>query len=442
MVMLSSPANPSVAQDEENNSSTAADKIWAVDIDGIIGPATADYLVSNLQQAVTENAHLLLVRLDTPGGLDKSMRQMIKAIISAEIPVVIYVAPSGARAASAGTYLLYASHIAAMAPATNLGAATPVQMGSPVPGLSGQQSDDGETNPAPLTTMEKKLVNDAVAYIQSLAELRGRNKEWAEAAVRQGMSLSADAALGKNVIDIVADNQQDLLNQLHQRTVTVNDQSLTLDTKNVSVNRIQPDWRNQFLAIITNPNVAYILMLLGIYGLIFELSNPGLGVSGLAGVVSLLLALYAFQVLPVSYVGVALILFGVSLMVFEAFSPTFGIAGVGGLIAFVIGSITLMDSSIPAFQIAWPVILAVTTVSAGLLTVVLGMLVRSTRQRVVSGMEALRGRDGVVESSINSKPLVRVAGELWQAQSESPLAPGDRVRILNTENLHLIVEKL
>lgn len=465
-------APPGQAQDAAPDS-----LIWSIEINGPIGPASADYLTRNIAAARDNEATLLLLKLDTPGGLDTAMRDMIQAILASPVPVVTYVSPSGARAASAGTYLLYASHIAAMTPASNLGAATPVQLGSPgLPSMpepatppDGSESDEGSSEDAegssentegssrdaegspnepapaslqPQSAMERKLVNDAVAYIQSLAELRGRNAEWAEKAVREGASLSAQQALALGVIDLVADDQNHLLTQLDGRTLDMGDRQITLATGKARVLHQAPDWRNQLLAIITNPNVAYLLMLVGIYGLIFEFSNPGMGGPGILGAICLGLALYAFNALPISYVGVGLIVIGIAFMAVEALSPSFGVAGVGGVAAFVIGSVMLMDTQLPAYQIALPVVLAVAVASFLLMVFALGMVVRSTRHAVVSGTGTLVGQIAVVEQSDPDNVLVHVNGELWRVDGDTPLDLGDRVRITAVNNLSLRVEKI
>ncbi|MGQ9425811.1 NfeD family protein [Gilvimarinus sp. F26214L] len=414
---------------------------WLLLVQDVIGPASADYVRRGIERAEREGAGFVILQMDTPGGLDPSMRTIIQAILSSPIPIVTYVAPSGARAASAGTYILYASHVASMAPATNLGAATPVQIAAP--GMPDSAPDDnGQEQTQPGSAMERKIVNDAMAYIESLAELRGRNSEWAKRAVREGVSLSAQQALGMDVIEIVAADMDDLLRQLDGRQVAMDGGALTLKTENASIVRAEPDWRSRFLAVITNPNVAYILMLVGIYGLIFEFSNPGIGGPGIIGAICLLLALYAFQVLPVSYVGLGLIVVGLGLMAAEAFVPSFGALGVGGAAAFVIGSIILMDTELPAYRIALPVILALALASVGMLVFVLGMLFKSRQHAVVSGAESLIGAVGTVEQVGARGPLVRVQGELWHVRSDLPLRPGDRVKVRALRDLVLTVDKL
>jgi membrane-bound serine protease (ClpP class) len=415
--------------------------VWITDIKGAIGPASADHISRGIESAEQASADLLIIRIDTPGGLDSATRDINKAILASNVPVVGYVAPSGARAASAGTYILYACHIAAMAPATNLGAATPVQIGTP--SLPGADKPDPENNqdPEPESAMERKIINDAVAYIQGLAELRGRNSEWAAKAVIEGVSLPADQALEAGVIDLVAETQEVLLSKLDGRRVVVDDRELTLDLAETDIFYYQPDWRTRFLSVITDPNVAYILMLVGIYGLIFEAYNPGTGVPGVVGAVCLLMALYAFQVLPISYAGVGLIALGIGLMVAEAFAPSFGILGLGGIVAFVIGSIMLMDTEAPGYQLAWPMVLGVTVFSAALLLFALGMIVKARRQAVVTGLGHLVGCQAEVELH-GEHPFIRLEGELWQVSCNQPLGQGDRVQVSDAPGVVLAVVKL
>ncbi len=423
----------------------AAKSVWLIDVKGGIGPATADHMVRGLEQAQQEDAAFVVLLIDTPGGLDSAMRQMIKAVLAAKIPVIGYVSPSGARAASAGTYLLYATHIAAMAPATNLGAATPVQIGAPELPSVPQQKDSGaageQSKSVGSTAMERKIINDAVAYIQGLANLRERNSEWATSAVREGVSVPAVEALSLGVVDIVAADTTSLLRKLDGRIIKLGEAELTLSTSDVDIYHHPIDWRSDFLSVITDPNVAYLLILIGVYGLIFEASNPGFGIPGIIGAVCICVALYAFQVLPVSYAGLALMLLGIILMTTEAFAPSFGVFGLGGIAAFAIGSIILMDTELPAYQIAMPLIVAFTAFSAVLLVFTLGLLVRARKQSVVTGIAHLVGSTAEVELLHGEETLVRLDGELWQVRCEQPLSVHDHVTVTAAEGIALVVTK-
>jgi membrane-bound serine protease (ClpP class) len=378
------------------------------------------------------------------------MRDIIKAITTSPVPVVSYVSPTGARAASAGTYILYASHIAAMAPGTNLGAATPVSIGG-MPGIGGgdqgdkkdkQSGDPAKKDQVPgnADAMRHKVVNDAVAYIRGLAELHGRNADWAEQAVRQSSSLPAKEALKKNVIDIVATDMTDLLKQINGRKVEVQGITKVLHTTGLTVQPLEPDWRSELLSVLTDPNVAYILMLIGIYGLIFEFANPGTIVPGTVGAIALLLALYAFQLLPINYAGVGLILLGVGLMVAEAYQPSFGILGIGGAVSFVIGSIFLMQADVPGFGIALSVIATFTATSVVVFVFIVGMAIKARRRPVVSGLEQLVGSEAVVVNDFEQKGSVKIHSETWQAISAAPVKKDQRVRVTSMDGLTLHVE--
>jgi membrane-bound serine protease (ClpP class) len=417
-------------------------------VSGAIGPATSDYFVRKLREAQAGGTDLVVVTIDTPGGLDTAMRDMIQAILASEVPVIAYVSPSGARAASAGTYLVYASHLAAMAPATNLGAATPVQIGGPAPAArpSGKPSDgdvdakDGEAAPAPGSAMERKALNDSIAYIRGLAELRGRNVEWAEAAVRDGASLPADEALAAGVIDLVAADIPELLRLLDGRKVKLRAQEVELRTAGLVLHEIEPDWRTDLLSLITNPNVAYLLMLIGIYGLLLEGYNPGAVVPGVVGAICLLLALFAFQVLSVNYTGLALIALGVLLIVAESFVPSFGALGLGGIVAFVFGSVMLLDKDVPGFSIAWQMIAAMALAGSLVLLAIVSFAVRARRRPVVSGAEGLLLEVAEATEDFEQQGLVRVQGELWQAVSREPVRAGQRLRIRKVDGLTVEVE--
>jgi len=436
-----------------------------LEINGPIGPATSRYVVRGLDAAVKDGSQLVILELDTPGGLDSSMRDIIRAILASPIPVVSYVFPSGARAASAGTYILYASHIAAMAPATEMGAATPVPIAGgsepepsplPVPSPSptprqgtpaaGSNSASASSTSAsasePAGAMERKVVNDAVAYIRGLAELRGRNADWAEQAVRGAASLPASAALQQHVVDLIAADMPALLAQLDGREVRVREHTVKLATRNLGVVTAKPDWRTQLLAVITNPTVAYGLLLIGIYGLLLEGYNPGAVLPGVVGTIALLLALFAFQILSVNYAGLALVVLGVGMIVAEFFFPAYGSLGLGGLIAFVVGSLILFDSDVPGMNIGLPLIAALAT-GGGLLILGLAYLAtRSLSRPVVTGVQGMLGDKAEVTEFVTGSGRVRYRGELWNARSQAALHAGDAARIVKVDGLTLWVEPL
>ncbi|HEX6549525.1 MAG TPA: nodulation protein NfeD [Gammaproteobacteria bacterium] len=402
-------------------------------VDGPIGPATADYVAQGLRAAADRKAELVLLQMDTPGGLSSAMRNIIKSILASPVPVATYVAPSGSRAASAGTYILYASHIAAMAPATELGAATPVQL----------VGDKSPTPAVPKTAEDRKVLNDAIAYIRGLAAQRGRNADWAEQAVRDAASLTAEQALKQHVIDFVASDTSDLLTKLDGWRVTTVSGAVTLHTAGAAISDYAPGFRVKFLAVLTDPTVAYILLLIGIYGLVFEGYNPGGVLPGVAGGIALLLALYAFNILPVNFAGLALIVLGIILFITETFVPAYGTLSIGGLFAFVIGSIILMDTGIPGFSISRGVIGGVSA-AAGLIVVgTLSLAMRAHRKPVVSGGEEMIGSIGSAVSDFASdgNGIVRVHSENWNAWSRTPLRAGTSIRVLSRDGLKLTVEK-
>ena len=425
---------------------TAAERgqVRLLDVSDAIGPAVADYVVRGIDAAEAAGEPLVILRLDTPGGLDASMRVIVQRILAAEIPVVTWVAPSGARAASAGTFIMYASHVAAMAPATNLGAATPVAIGAtgPTKSPADEGGDDADSKARPGTTMERKAVNDATAYIHGLAELRGRNVEWAELAVTEAASLSAEEAVQQNVVDLVVADLDGLMGALDGRVVRIKADEVTLATAGLEVIEQAPDWRSELLSIITNPNVAYMLMLLGIYGIFFELANPGAIVPGVIGAIALVLALYAFHVLPVNYAGVALVLIGMAFMVAEVFMPSFGALGIGGLAAFVAGSIILLDTEVAAFSLSLPLVVALALTSLAFMMFVTGLALRQRRRPVVSGREQLIGGSGEALEAFTGEGRVHAHGETWSARSRVPLAAGQSVRITAIDGLVLEVEPL
>lgn len=415
---------------------TASQTVPVLTIKGAIGPAVSDYLVSEINKAnFNKNSPLLIITLDTPGGLSSSLRDINMAIMASAVPIACLVYPQGARAASAGTYILYACHIAAMSSATTLGAATPVSIGAPTGG------DKEQKEPSTPTAMEKKVLNDAIAYIRSLAQLRGRNEKWAELAVREAATLTAKEALDKNVINLIAQSPSDLLKKLNGFYVTIDNESQQLTLTDAQLTPIKADWRNNFIATITDPNIAYILMLIGIYGLLLEFYSPGIGIAGVTGGISLLIALYAFQLLPVSFAGAGLLILGLVLLIAESFAPSFGVLGFGGVIAFVLGSIFLIDTEQAHFQISIPLIAAVAFLSTLFLVFSLGFLWRTRNNKVVSGQEELIGAYALVEHDFNGLGYVIVNGERWAAESQEELIQGQSVQVNSIDGLTLRVSE-
>ena len=416
-------------------------------VNGAIGPATADFVVRGLARAEKENAQLVVLQIDTPGGLDTAMREIIKAILASPVPVAVYVGPSGARAASAGTYILYAAHIAAMAPGTNLGAATPIQIGmpspaSPSPSSGDKEKDKGKASDDHQDTLTKKQTHDAAAYIRSLAQLRGHNAEWGERAVREAVSLSAEEALAQKVIDLTARDVPELLTKLDGRKVTTVSGERVEATAGVVPERIEPDWKSRFLAVITDPSVALILMMLGVYGLFFEFSNPGFVLPGVVGAICLFLGLFALNMLPVNYAGLLLLLLGFGFLIAEVFFPSYGSLGVGGIIAFVIGAVMLIDTDVPGFGVPYWLIGALALVSAAFILLVGGLALKSHRRPIVTGSEELIGSVGVTLEDVQKEGWARVRSEQWRVQSEVPLKRGQNVRVTGRDGLVLTVAPL
>ena len=475
-----------VAADATAQSATGEGKAYVLTVDDAIGPATRDYIVRGIEQAEEEQAELVVLRLNTPGGLDASMRDIIRKFLASEVPVVTWVAPAGSRAASAGTYMLYASHVAAMAPSTNLGAATPVQIGggggsegggredepaTPIERVrdaleddSGEESsepasdekaasesDEAGTEPSETEPSEpetpagdassRKAINDAVAYIKGLAERHGRNAEWAERAVRQAVSLTASEALEQNVIDVVAGSLPELLNAIDGREVRMENGTQTLATDGLETVEIEPDWRTELLAIITNPTLAYILLMVGIYGLILEGYNPGALVPGVIGGICLLLALYSFQILPVNYAGLALMALGFALIAAELFAPSFGILGIGGIVAVTFGSVILFDSGVPGMEMNTGMIAGMGIGSALIFGAIIWLAARAIRKPRVGGFDAMAGTEGeAISDFTDGHGRVHLLGEDWHARAREPIARGERVCVTAMKEQGLVLD--
>jgi len=416
--------------------------VTVAEIRGAISPASAAYFLRALDEAKRTEAKLLVLRLDTPGGLDTAMRDMIQAILASPVPVATWVAPAGARAASAGTYLLYASHVAAMAPGTNLGAATPVAIG--IGGETGKPGADkpeaGKGGAQPGSAMERKSMHDAAAYIRSLAQLRGRNAEWAERAVREAESLSAEEAHRQQVIDFVAADLPDLLRQAEGRKVRLAAGETTLALAGTAVATVERNWKERLLAAIADPNIALILLMLGIYGLLFEFYTPGFGVAGIVGAICLLLALYALAMLPINAIGALLLVLGIALMVTEAFVPSFGAFGIGGVVAFVAGALMLIDGDVPGLEISLAFIVPLAATSALVLFGIGAFALRARHRPSVAGVEAMVGATAVALEDIENEGWVRASGERWRARSTAPLKRGAQARITAVAGLTLEVE--
>lgn len=405
--------------------SYAGNTIDVLKFEGIINPIIADYITEGIDKASERNSLALIIQMDTPGGLDKSMRIIIKKILGSQIPIIVYVAPGGSRAASAGTYITLAAHIAAMAPGTNIGAATPVAIGT------GKADSD----------MVNKLKNDAVAYIKSIAEKRGRNSKWAEEAVRKSVSISETEALQKGVIDLIANNLLELVQKIDKKKVAIDSKTLTLNTKDAKIEFITMEWRQKFLKVISDPNIAFLLIILGFYGLFFELSNPGVVFPGLIGAIALILGGYALHLLPINYAGLLLIILAVVMFLLEVKVTSYGALTIGGIISMVIGSIMLVDSPFPFLRISLKIIIPTALATAAFFFFLFGAVFRVHQKGAVTGAEGLKGEIGVAQENIDKTGKVFVHGEIWNAVSDVPLKKGERVRVVKVEGLTLFITK-
>ncbi|OGP56466.1 MAG: serine protease [Deltaproteobacteria bacterium RBG_13_52_11] len=402
--------------------------IYLLKIDGIINPASAGYIVKGIDKAEQEGASCLVIEMDTPGGLMESMRSIVKRILSARVPVIVYVAPAGSRAGSAGVFITMAANIAAMAPGTNIGAAHPVQMG------------EKETS----KEMEAKILNDTVAYIKTIAKQRGRNEQWAEKAVRESVSVKEDEALKLGVIDLVSPSLKDLLSRVDGRRIELSsDKVVALKTEGLEIKTLKMSFRDQFLSIISNPNIALILFLLGVYGLLLEFWSPGAIFPGVVGGICIILAFFAFQMLPINYAGIALILLGVILFIAEIKITSYGILSIGGVISLLLGSIMLIDSPAEFLRISFVnVILPVVVVSAGFFLFALTMVVRAHRRRPTTGKEGLIGKTGVATIDLKPEGVVEIRGELWNAVAEEEIKAGEKIQVEEMEGMKVKVIKI
>jgi membrane-bound serine protease (ClpP class) len=430
-----------------------------LELEGALGVATAEYIIGGIEDAEDRGANIVIIRMDTPGGLVEPMRDIVQKILASSVPVATYVSPGGARADSAGTYILLASHIAAMAPTTHVGAATPVSLGggepedSPSPFGEPPADDEGADDedaadepeaeaPLPGSAMERKVLNDAIAYIRGLAEAHGRNADWAEKAVREAATLTAEGALEQNVIDLIANSQPELLAAIHDREVTINNETVTLDTEGLDIELVEPSWRIKILTTISNPEIALLLVLVGIYGLLFEGYNPGAIVPGVVGIIALLLAAYALQVIPVNYAGLALIVVGIGLIVAEAFVPSFGALGLGGIAAFIFGSIMMFDSGVPGYDISIAFVVVFAAVMGAMVLLTVTYLLRLQRRGAVSGRGSIVGGVGTAMDDFTGSGRIWLEGEAWQAVSRVPVVKGQEVVVREMDGLTLRVEPL
>ncbi len=430
----------------------AAGTAIRLDLEGALGVATAEFIIDGIETAQAQDASLIIIRMDTPGGLVEPMRDIVQSILGSDVPVVTYVSPGGARADSAGTYILLASHIAAMAPTTHLGAATPVSLTgedvSPTENTPEEQIDDldedaEEAEPdAPDSAMGRKVLNDSIAYIRGLAEAHGRNADWAEEAVRDAATLTSTEALELNVIDLIADDQAELLQAIHGREVKVNNEAFTIESEGLTVETLEPSWRLKILNTIASPEIAILLLMIGLYGLLFEGYNPGAIIPGVAGVICLLLAAYALQVLPVNYAGLALIIVGMILIIAEAFVPSFGALGLGGITAVIFGSIMMFDSGVPGFGISMTFVIGMALVAGLFLFWLVSFLLKLRRRGPVSGRESIVGGIATATESFAGDGHVWLESETWAARSLVSIEKDQKVRVRAMKGLVLEVEPI
>lgn len=441
--LLLAQLSPTLAEDKED-SFTGAPIAVAIKVEGVISPATLDLIKRNLHAAQQRHADIVVLEMQTPGGLYDSMQQIIQAILDSPIPVATFVYPPGSHAASAGTYILLGSHIAAMAPSTVIGAATPIQMGREEQPSENSDPSMNKESAEPKTALERKMVNDAAAYIRGLAERYNRNGEWAEKAVREAVSITATEALANKSIDVIANDVPHLLEQIHGREVKMaKELTMKLNTKGAKIERIEADWRTELLGIIAHPNVAFMLMTLGSYGLIYECINPGAILPGVIGLICFILGLFAMNVLPVDYTGLALILVGIALMIGEAFAPAFGALGIGGAIAFAVGATMLFDSVDPNFGVDPWLVAGITLSSLAFFSVIVAVALRAQRKPTVTGVDELKTAIGEVLDWEQGQGKVRVTGEVWSASAASPeliINKGDKVKVVEVDGLRLIVQ--
>ena len=401
--------------------------VHVIELEGVINPVAAEFVLQGIEQAEEDEATCLIIEMDTPGGLMESMRMIVKEILRSSIPVVVYVSPSGSRAASAGVFITISAHFAAMAPGTNIGAAHPVNLGG--------QMDTS-------SVMNDKVVNDAVAYIRSIADQKGRNADWAEETVTNSISVTAEEALRQNAIDFVVPDIDSLLVLLDGKEVETPLGTRVIKSRGAKISRVEMSWRQQLLKVISDPNIAYILMMLGMYGLFFELYSPGTIFPGVVGAICIILAFYSFQTLPINVAGILLIALGAVLFILEIKVMSYGLLSIGGVISLLLGSVLLIDSPIPFLQISWTVILPVVFTSALLFIVLVGISVRTHRTKVVTGVEGLIGEEAVAHTDIDPEGQVMIHGEIWSARSDEKIGEGETVRVLSVAHLKMKVEKM